>query len=242
LVAEEAPVDSSVPEPDPIEPQTPEPVDWLTATLARRWAQTGFVVAAVLIAAMLCYPVLTTVPRLDLRFPNHPSIGTLNALAWMEEGTIARPDGQGEITFDGDLAVINWFNENVDGTPVIAEASIGPYRGNGSRISIATGLPTILGWDRHERQQRYQTEINTRWAEVIKLYDTYSPEIKMQILRKYNVEYVIVGDVERYSYLGGEPWASSQGIDTFATMVGTDLEIAFQSGNTIVYRVLDPAS
>ena len=42
------------------------------------------------------------------------------------------------------------LNENVQGTPVIVEASIGAYRGNGSRISIATGLPTVLGWERHQ--------------------------------------------------------------------------------------------
>lgn len=218
-----------------------EPNRGLEEMIRRRWLQAGVGISVVLVAAMLMFPLFSTVPRLDLRFPSHPGPTTLNALDWMRYGTIDRPDGQGVISFAGDLDAINWLNENVDGTPVIAEASIGPYRGNGSRFSIATGLPTILGWDRHERQQRYSEGIDSRWVEVIELYDSADPALKMQILRKYDVQYVIVGDVERYSYLGSRLFASQDGIDAFALMVGTDLEIAFQSGNTIVYRVLDPA-
>ena len=66
--------------------------------------------------------------------------------------------GSGEpVYFKDDLALIDWLNAHIHGTPVIAEASIGPYRGNGSRISSATGLPTIIGWERHEEQQRDRT-------------------------------------------------------------------------------------
>jgi uncharacterized membrane protein len=155
-------------------------------------------------------------------------------------GTIERADRSGEIGFSVDLAAIRWFNDHVDGTPVIAEASIGPYRGNGSRFSIATGLPTIIGWDRHERQQRYAEGIDARWADVRALYDSSSPDVKMQILRKYDAQYVVVGDVERYSYIGTEPYASAEGIAAFDDLVGKGLEIAFQSGSTTVYQVTPP--
>jgi len=191
----------------------------------------------ILIAGGLFYPVLATVPRLELRFAGHPGIGTLNALDWMRYGTIDRPDRTGVIQFADDLAAIEWFNGNVKGTPVIAEASIGPYRGNGSRISIATGLPTIIGWDRHERQQRYQSDIDPRFLDVRTLYDSASPQEKLDILREYDVEYVIVGDVERYAAWGGEPYASAAGIAAFDELVGNGLEIAFQSGTTTVYRL-----
>jgi uncharacterized membrane protein len=214
----------------------------LATTVERRWLQIGLVASVLVIGGSLAFPVLSTAPRLQLRFPDHAGIGTLNALDWMRTGTIARADGTGEIDFSGDLAAIDWFNENVDGTPVIAEASIGPYRGNGSRISIATGLPTILGWDRHERQQRYADGINTRFADVRTLYDSTSTGVKLQILQKYDVQYVIVGDVERYSVIGNVPYASADGIAEFDTMVGHGLEIAFQSGTTTVYRVTQPDS
>ncbi len=207
---------------------------------ATSWARIGVMVSAVSIAASLCYPVLATAPRLQLRFPGHPAPGTLNALDWMRYGTITSAGGD-TISFAGDKAVIDWFNAHVAGTPVIAEASIGPYRGNGSRISIATGLPTILGWDRHEYQQRYPEGIFERVADVRTLYDSPDPETKLRIIWKYGVQYVIVGDVERKSVIDGERYASEAGLDAFDEMVGNGLEIAFQAGATTVYRVVEPA-
>jgi uncharacterized membrane protein len=62
--------------------------------------------------------------------------------------------------------------------------------------------------------------------------------VKLAILRQYNVQYVVVGDVERYSYVGNEQYATPEGIAAFDAMVGTSLEIAFQSGTTTIYRVL----
>jgi uncharacterized membrane protein len=195
--------------------------------------------ATLVIVAGLLYPLLATAPRLDLRFPGHPAPTTLNALDWMGYGTIESATGE-VISFAEDRKVIDWFNDEVPGSPVIAEASIGPYRGNGSRISIATGLPSVLGWDRHERQQRYASEINMRFLDVQELYNATDPARKVQLLDKYDVEYVVVGQVERKTVLPGtgSPYASEAGLAAFEAMPGESLEVAFQSGETIVYRVL----
>ena len=122
-----------------------------------RWAQVGVVISVLVLTGSLTYPILATGPRLAQRFNPGTQAGTLNALAWMGQGTVPTFSGgeSTEIRFDGDLAAIEWLLANVRGTPVIAEASIGPYRCNGSRIANATGLPTIIGWERHEQQQRY---------------------------------------------------------------------------------------
>jgi hypothetical protein len=145
------------------------------------------------------------------------------------------------IQFSGDLAAIEWFNEHVDGTPVILEASIGPYRGNGSRISSATGLPTVLGWDRHQRQQRYEPGISQRMDDVRDIYNETDPARKLEMLRRYRVRYVVVGDVERYWNLPENPthYASSEGLAAFDALLGDDLVLAFESGTTKVYEVLD---
>lgn len=195
---------------------------------------------AVLIGLSLVYPAVATVPRLDQRFEGHPGPGTLDALDWMRYGTLESHTGE-IIRFDGDLAAIHWFQQNVPGTPVIAEASIGPYRGNGSRFSIALGLPSVLGWDRHERQQRYGSAITQRNQDVRKLYDSGSVATKRAIIERYGIDYIIVGDVERLSRLPGVPgerYASAEGIAALEAMVGTDLEVAFEQDGTIVYRVV----
>jgi YYY domain-containing protein len=211
------------------------------ALLERRWARATVAVGAIVIAMSLFYPFLATSPRLAERFEGHPDPGTLNAYDWMRYGTITNELGD-EITFDGDREAIYWFLDNVDGSPVIMEAAIGAYRGNGSRFSINTGLPTVLGWGGHESQQRYSETIGPREAAVREFYSSTDQARKMAILQEHNVEYVIVGDVERYSLANGTYWADPSGIAAIEQMVGSELEVAFQSGATTVYRVVRPES
>jgi uncharacterized membrane protein len=202
----------------------------------RGWGIAGSAIGVVLIGAGLLYPFLATLPRIDQRFPGHPTFNTLNALDWMSYGTI--PGYDGPIAFADDLKAIDWFNEHVEGSPVIAEAAIGPYRGDGSRFSIATGLPDVIGWDHHESQQRYPDGIAERMLDVRTLYDSADIDEKREILLKYNVRYVIVGDVERDTNYSGQLYASPDGIAAFNKMVGSTLEVAFKSGSTTVYRVI----
>ncbi|MBA3450974.1 MAG: glycosyltransferase family 39 protein, partial [Chloroflexia bacterium] len=163
------------------------------------WARFGVAASALLILASLTYPVLATGPRLAQQVAPRTGPRTLNALAWMESGTVAVSDDAefSHIGYAGDAPAIDWFFMNVTSSPVIAEASIGPYRCNGSRIASATGLPTIIGWERHEQQQRYADSLPERVADVRTLYTSGDPVEKTTILRRYNVEYVVVGDVER---------------------------------------------
>ncbi len=206
--------------------------------MRKRWFRAVVIVATIAIAMSLFYPIFATRPRMEERFAGHPgNPGTLNAYEWMEYGTIIGGNDD-VITFDGDLDAIEWFNDNVEGSPVIMEATIGPYRGNGSRISINTGLPAVIGWGNHETQQRYPAEIGPREEDVRTFYNSTNRFEKRAILDKYNVEYVIVGDVERFTAFDGNYWANPDGIEAIEAMVGTDLEIAFESRGTTVYRVI----
>ncbi|MBA2596406.1 MAG: glycosyltransferase family 39 protein [Chloroflexia bacterium] len=209
----------------------------------REWAKVGVGICALVILASLTYPIMATGPRLAQRFtPGTPS-GTLNALGWMTSGTVPVSDDPAfsQLGFAGDAAAIDWLLANVSGSPVIAEASIGPYRCNGSRISAATGLPTIIGWERHEQQQRYPDTLPGRVADVRTLFTSGDIAEKVLILRRYNVAYVIVGDVERvYPIANNEcsPTGTAAGIAAFDAMVGSTLEVAHSSGGTTIYRVL----
>lgn len=184
------------------------------------------------------YPLAGTPVRLNQDMPTSPTGLTLDGYAWMNGGYIHNHTGE-VIEFSGDLAAIRWLNDNEHGTPVILEASIGPYRGNGSRISSATGLPTVLGWDRHQRQQRYGPEISQRMADVRWIYNETDVLEKMEMLRRYRVEYVVVGDVERFWNSGDDTthYASEEGLAAFEAMIGRGLTVAFESGTTRVYRV-----
>lgn len=218
-------------------------VEHTVPSLVARAALAG---AVVLILAGLAYPLFATRTRLAERMPGSPTAPTLDGLAWMRGSWIANAAGQ-PIDFSGDYDAIQWLREHADGLPVILEASIGPYRGNGSRISAATGLPDVLGWDRHQRQQRPWPEIDERLLDVRRIYASTDVGEKRTLLRRYGVRYIVVGDVERFTVIQApfagatqpaEPYAPPEGLAAFDQMLGTDLRLAFESGNTRIYEVL----
>jgi uncharacterized membrane protein len=223
----------------PPESQTPTPSRITAARLA-------LVVSVLLVAAGLIYPIAGTPSRLSNHMPGSPSSLTLNGFAWMNGSSILSANGQA-IDFTGDYAAIKWLREHDQDNGIIAEASIGPYRGNGSRISSGTGLPTVLGWDSHQRQQRYWPGIDQRLNDLWTLYNTTNLTTKQNLLEEYSVRYVIVGDVERYwvpdAGFAGEadgrsPYASAAGLAAFESLVGSQLRVAFQSGDTTVFEVV----
>ncbi len=100
-----------------------------------------------------------------------------------------------------DIALIAWLNANVQGTPRILESptkkrfSSFVYE---SRIATFTGLPTILGWGGHQRQWRGRTDIQAeRFPLIEQLYNTPDPEEGRALLRRFEVTYVVVGQIER---------------------------------------------
>lgn len=197
--------------------------------------------ATAIVLLGLVYPVFGTPTRLEQTMPTTPSAPSLDGYAWMKEGWILNATGE-RVDFSGDLQAIDWLNEHAtDGNPVIVEAAIGPYRGNGSRISSATGLPAVIGWDRHQRQQRYPEGITRRMSDVETLYNTTDLQEKMELLRRYRARYVIVGDVERLwnPEESPAPYASAAGLAAFEALVGNGLSIAFDAEGTRIYQVDD---
>ena len=209
-------------------------------------ARVAIILSAVLIVAGMVYPIVGTPARLSLGMPGSPHQLTLDGLAWMKGSWIYSESGQ-KIEFSGDYAAIIWLRQHDTNNSIIAEASIGPYRGNGSRIDAGTGLPSVLGWDRHERQQRYSQAIDQRLVDLRTLYNTPDVAMKQTIIEKYNIRYIIVGDVERKwvpqagfagDPIGGQPYASAVGLAALDSMVGSELRVAFVSGATTIYEVI----
>jgi uncharacterized membrane protein len=215
--------------------------------LSSAWSRVGVALAAVLGVGALTYPAFATLPRLEQRMTPGAPAGSLNALDWMDSGSlpvVGSPEFS-EIRYAGDRAAIAWLQQNVPTSAVIAEASIGPYRCNGSRIANATGLPTIIGWERHQQQQRFPDQLPARVNDVRTLYTSADVAEKDAILRKYNVAYVVVGDLERvYPTPNNEctPGGSAAGIAAFDQMVGSSLEEVFSQDGTTIYRVLPVAA
>ena len=106
--------------------------------------------------------------------------------------------------FPNDWAAAQWLRDNVSGTPVIAEAVGGSYSSFG-RIAMATGLPTVMGWDFHEQQWRgryFAENLAGRPGDVQNIYVDRDWANTQKLLDDYGVEYVILGGLERQQYRG----------------------------------------
>ena len=102
----------------------------------------------------------------------------------------------------GDYDAIKWIQENIEGTPVILEASEDDSSYSyTSRVSANTGLPTVLGWAMHEQfWGRDPDEVRTRIEDVNSIYSTGSKKKALELMNKYNVSYVYIGQLERQMY------------------------------------------
>jgi YYY domain-containing protein len=136
-----------------------------------------------------------------------------------------------------DAGAIRWLQENVAGSPVVLEGNSYLYRW-GSRISIHTGLPTVIGWDWHQKQQRAvlaSAVVDRRLADVRTLYGDPDIERTLELLRRYRISYIVLGQLERLYY-------PPEGLGKFERMEGRYLERVYpseaQAGGTVIYRVL----
>ena len=152
---------------------------------------------AVLAVGVMVYPVLGTRDRNASKFEYNGL--ALDGMAYME--TAVYRDAEGPLTLKYDLDAIRWLQESVDGSPVIIEGLSDQYRW-GNRISVYTGLPTVIGWDWHQRQQRvgYAYDVTNRRREVARFYESPLRSVAIEVLDKYGVRYVYVGEMERAKY------------------------------------------
>ena len=106
--------------------------------------------------------------------------------------------------YPDDWAAIQWLSANVSGTPVILEGSLGAYwtEGPSSRFSMATGLPTLMGWANHEGQWRGNSfsQVAGRQDDIRKIYQLSDWKATADLLDQYHVQYVIVSSWEKNWY------------------------------------------
>lgn len=85
-------------------------------------------------------------------------------------------------------------------TPVIVEGDGDSFSDN-NYFSTFLGWPTIIGWAGHEWTWRGSyNEVGTRRAEVAEIYTGEDAQKTQEILKKYNVAYIVVGEYERTHY------------------------------------------
>ncbi len=197
--------------------------------------------ACVLLASSLVYPAYGSAVRLRQRFPEPPPGRTLNGEVFLRTAQLPNESGR-PANYAHDYAAIQWMRANITAPHPFVEAAIGPYRGNGGRISMFTGQPAVMGWDNHEAQQRYPEPVAQRNRDVRDLYNSPDPQRALEVISRYGVRYIYVGPVERLHEFPSEPrperYASAAGLAKFERMRGETLRTAYQNRGVVIYEVL----
>ncbi|MFN3704467.1 MAG: DUF2298 domain-containing protein [Thermoflexales bacterium] len=206
-----------------------------------RLARSGFfgsVGVATFLAAL--YPAFAIPAKINDRY-THDAPRGLDGMAFMRFAE--RLEAVNEIVYRfplrDDEEAIRWLQQHVSGSPTILEGTTGGalYRW-GNRFSIYTGLPAVIGWQWHQRQQRAvlgDHVVYARDSDVSLFYRTDNLDVARQLLRRYQPRYVILGELERIYY-------GAQGLAKFdALLQNGELRITWRNERVTIYEVADLA-
>ena len=186
-------------------------------------------VLAILVGSSFIYTILGTWDRVVDRFDT--SNMTLDGADFMNRAVFWENDLPMDLSWDYDA--IRELQDKVEGSPVVLEGWTFQYHW-GARIANYTGLPAVQGWGWHQEQQRmeYRDAVNLRIRHVREMYSTQDQERALELLRLYEVEYVIVGQLEQAYY----PADGLAKFDAWARD-GT-AEVMYQNPGAKIYRAL----
>ncbi len=213
---------------------------WIIPSLSRwkaGWRTAWEIALAALVFGAALYPLMGSMAKIkDRMAPDAPH--TLDGMAFMNYATY--DERWGKMDLSQDYRAIRWLQENVKGSPVIVEANLRDLYRWGSRMSIYTGLPGVVGWEWHQQQQRAAlpgTWVSDRIAEIDDFYQTMDISRARDFLKKYDVRYIILGQQERGHYYTPD---NSQGLDKFAAFNGVYWREVYRDGDTVIYEVIEP--
>jgi len=191
---------------------------YVVTNLGRKTRVIWTIMLVILVLACLVHPIASTTSLLSGRHTHWGmNQGTLDGMAYVE------------MVDKGDYDAIQWINEEIEGSPVILEA-----RGNpnlfSSRVSAFTGLPTVIGWGAWEIMWRLaHGEVDERNRDVDMIYNTLDNDEAMELLRKYDVEYIYIGTLERET-------SESEGLQKFATHP-EDYYLMYEHEGVTIFKV-----
>ena len=199
----------------------------LPVIIRRLWLL-GFIILFICVSL---YPVTATVTKTKDRFFNSKH-HTLDGMAFLRGTAIY--DKERIIKLNDDFLAIRWIQDNLKGSPVIVEANTTPNLYSwGNRISVYTGLPSIIGWDWHQKQQKAILQhdvVLKRIKDVETIYNSTDQVEAYKLLKKYHAKYLILGELERAYY-------KEEGLSKFSSKESTLWKLVFDIGKTKIYKI-----
>lgn len=164
----------------------------------------------VVLYSILAYAQIST----NSYYGNLKNYQGLDGIRWMEN------------QYPNEYNTILWLRANAEKNAVILEAPGDSYT-DFNVISSYTGIPTVSGWYVHEWLWRGTPDFpQARVTDITNIYQSEDAAFVKDLLKKYKVNYVIVGSFERQKY----PQLVEEKFNQIATP-------AFISGMTTVYKI-----
>ncbi len=213
---------------------------FLLVRTPQRWlARAWLALLALLVVGSSVFLVSGTRERLRDRFDTETVPLTLDGAAYQQvalyhdpgpSNTGSEPDAR--YVLADDAAALEYMRQRIPGSPVVLEGVTTQYRWT-PRVAIYTGLPTVVGWEFHQTQQRapYRNQVFQRVRDVDLMYRSPDLQPALALLRKYQVGYIYIGPTERLYY-------PEDGLRKFDTLLDGNLELFYRNDAVRVYRVL----
>jgi YYY domain-containing protein len=177
------------------------------------------------------YPLMASMAKIKDRW-NQEAPKTLDGMAFMPYVTYN--EAGTDMDIGEDYRMIRWIQENIQGSPVIVEANSRDLYRMYNRVTMYTGLPGVVGWENHQIQQRgvlADNRVPMRIDHVGLFYTTTDLEAAEDFLMRYDVRYIIVGQLERIHYAG-------DGLGKFPALEGILWKPIYQDGSSVIYEVI----
>jgi YYY domain-containing protein len=195
---------------------------WYLLKRVQGW---GRVIAIVLMVAGFLTGIVYTIGTIQ-----STTAGIRNSV---ETGGMRQPTLDGlafySLYHPDDWALIQWFNTNVEESAVVLEGTKGAYwiEGRSSRVSMMTGLPTVMGWVNHEAQWRGNdfASVAARENDIRMIYTERDWAITEQLLDQYDITYVVFSPLEREWYGGIQQSKFDQ-----------HMQRVFENGDFVIYQ------
>lgn len=206
---------------------------WLLRPMTRwfsPWQIVWQIALIFLIGAAALYPLLGSFAKINDRMAADAP-HSLDGLEYMKYAT--HHEEGAELDLAEDYNAIRWMQDNIQGSPVIIEANQVEYH-LGTRFTINTGLPGVIGWNWHQRQQRTIVPHDWIYERVDGTHDFYNTEDAAwayDFLQRFDVSYIVLGQLERAKYAG-------PGLEKFAEYEGQYWQEVYREGDTSIYEVI----
>ena len=147
----------------------------------------GGIIAGVILLMTMGYWVTAT----NQRFGNYWDVNNYKGLDATNFVSMFLPD---------DEAAIDWLNDNIKERTVVLEANGDSYTLH-NRVSVLTGLPTVMGWHTHEWLWMDDLEmVDARGADVTTIYTSTDIEQVKTLIETYDISYIFIGTMEYEKY------------------------------------------